>query len=94
MRLSEAAELPPDSLTSVTCAQCEQGVRCFTPHSQSVCLAVWTETGTGPPPPPPEVNLGSGRDVRGPATGLLLCYHLLHLSRCAGPHHISPTLAG
>lgn len=50
VRLSEAAELPPDSLTSVTCAQCEQGVRCFTPHSQSVCLAVWTETGTGPPP--------------------------------------------
>lgn len=50
VRLLEAAELSPDSLTSVTCAQCEQGVRCFTPHSQSVCLAVWTETGTGPAP--------------------------------------------
>lgn len=53
VRLLEEAELSPDSLTSVTCAQCEQGVRCFTPHSQSVCLAVWTETGTGPPPPLP-----------------------------------------
>lgn len=49
----------------------QSGLQCFLPHSQSVCLAVWSG--------PLEVILGSGSDISGLATGLLLSYDLLHL---------------
>lgn len=60
------------------------------PIWSSVLLATLTECvsgsldkdrhGSGPL----EVILGSGSDISGPATGLLLSYDLLHLSRCTG----------
>lgn len=42
VRLSEAAEPSPDSLTSVTCAQCEQGANLVFFVSRHIhCVCVW-----------------------------------------------------